>query len=71
MFQAYAVYDEDLGYVQGLSFLAAALLLHVSPSHIVFTFVAFVVALVVDLDDILLDWIKLAYVGFFFVCVRE
>ncbi|KAL8585574.1 hypothetical protein ACOMHN_050333 [Nucella lapillus] len=26
--KAYAVYDEDIGYVQGLSFLAAALLLH-------------------------------------------
>ncbi len=31
MFQAYAVYDEEIGYCQGLSFLAASLLLHVSP----------------------------------------
>ena len=28
--QAYAIYDAEIGYVQGLSFLAAALLLHVS-----------------------------------------
>lgn len=28
--KAYAVYDEEVGYCQGLSFLAAALLLHVS-----------------------------------------
>lgn len=27
--KAYSVYDEEIGYVQGLSFLAAALLLHV------------------------------------------
>lgn len=30
--KAYAVYDEEVGYCQGLSFLAAALLLHVSHS---------------------------------------
>ena len=28
--KAYAVYDEEIGYCQGLSFLAASLLLHVS-----------------------------------------
>jgi len=28
--QAYSVYDEDIGYCQGQSFLAAVLLLHVS-----------------------------------------
>lgn len=31
--KAYAVYDEEVGYCQGLSFLAAALLLHVSHTH--------------------------------------
>lgn len=31
--KAYAVYDEEVGYCQGLSFLAAALLLHVSHMH--------------------------------------
>lgn len=31
--KAYAVYDEEVGYCQGLSFLAAALLLHVSHIH--------------------------------------
>lgn len=31
--QAYSVYDEEIGYCQGQSFLAAVLLLHVS-SHI-------------------------------------
>ena len=30
LLQAYSVYDEEVGYCQGLSFLAAALLLHVS-----------------------------------------
>jgi len=30
LFQAYSVYDEEVGYCQGQSFLAAALLLHVS-----------------------------------------
>lgn len=29
-FQAYSVYDEEIGYCQGQSFLAAVLLLHVS-----------------------------------------
>ncbi len=29
-FQAYSVYDDEVGYCQGLSFLAAALLIHVS-----------------------------------------
>ena len=28
--KAYSVYDQEIGYCQGLSFLAAALLLHVS-----------------------------------------
>lgn len=28
--QAYSVYDEEIGYCQGQSFLAAVLLLHVS-----------------------------------------
>lgn len=28
-FKAYAVYDSELGYTQGLSFIAASLLLHV------------------------------------------
>ena len=32
-FQAYSVYDEEIGYCQGLSFLAAALLLHVRSLH--------------------------------------
>lgn len=30
--QAYAVYDEEIGYCQGLSFITAVLLLHVSPT---------------------------------------
>lgn len=30
IFQAYSVYDEEIGYCQGHSFLAAVLLLHVS-----------------------------------------
>lgn len=33
--KAYAVYDEEVGYCQGLSFLAAALLLHVSLHQII------------------------------------
>lgn len=33
LLQAYSVYDEEIGYCQGQSFLAAVLLLHVS-SHI-------------------------------------
>lgn len=32
LFQAYSVYDEEIGYCQGQSFLAAVLLLHVSTS---------------------------------------
>ena len=28
--KAYSIYDEEIGYCQGLSFLAAALILHVS-----------------------------------------
>ena len=32
LLQAYSVYDEEVGYCQGLSFLAASLLLHVSDS---------------------------------------
>lgn len=32
--KAYAVYDEEVGYCQGLSFLAAALLLHVSQNFL-------------------------------------
>lgn len=31
--KAYAVYDEEVGYCQGLSFLVASLLLHVSRCH--------------------------------------
>lgn len=31
--KAYAVYDTEVGYCQGLSFLAATLLLHVSKFH--------------------------------------
>lgn len=31
--KAYAVYDEEVGYCQGLSFLVASLLLHVSNWH--------------------------------------
>lgn len=31
--QAYSVYDEEIGYCQGQSFLAAVLLLHVSTAH--------------------------------------
>lgn len=31
--QAYSVYDEEIGYCQGQSFLAAVLLLHVSTTH--------------------------------------
>lgn len=34
--KAYAVYDEEVGYCQGLSFLVASLLLHVSNSQNVF-----------------------------------
>lgn len=30
LLQAYSVYDEEIGYCQGQSFLAAVLLLHVS-----------------------------------------
>lgn len=32
--QAYSVYDEEIGYCQGQSFLAAVLLLHVSINHL-------------------------------------
>lgn len=32
LLQAYSVYDEEIGYCQGQSFLAAVLLLHVSSS---------------------------------------
>lgn len=32
--QAYSVYDEEIGYCQGQSFLAAVLLLHVSITHL-------------------------------------
>lgn len=32
-FQAYSVYDEEIGYCQGQSFLAAVLLLHVSTTY--------------------------------------
>lgn len=35
--KAYAVYDTEVGYCQGLSFLAATLLLHVSHSPILCT----------------------------------
>lgn len=33
--KAYAVYDTEVGYCQGLSFLAATLLLHVSIRYII------------------------------------
>ena len=32
--KAYAVYDEEIGYCQGFSFLAAALVLHVRIAHV-------------------------------------
>jgi len=32
--KAYAVYDEEVGYCQGLSFLAASLLIHVSTASV-------------------------------------
>ena len=32
--KAYSVYDQEVGYCQGLSFLAAALLLHVSGTEL-------------------------------------
>lgn len=32
--QAYSVYDEEIGYCQGQSFLAAVLLLHVSKQNL-------------------------------------
>lgn len=35
--QAYSVYDEEIGYCQGQSFLAAVLLLHVSKQGSVMT----------------------------------
>lgn len=39
--KAYAVYDEEVGYCQGLSFLAAALLLHVSQCQAVMQYDAY------------------------------
>ena len=38
LLQAYSVYDEEVGYCQGLSFLSAVLLLHVSHSCYIYMF---------------------------------
>lgn len=38
LLQAYSVYDEEIGYCQGQSFLAAVLLLHVS-KHVVHLYI--------------------------------
>jgi hypothetical protein len=45
--QAYSVYDEEIGYCQGQSFLAAVLLLHVS-NYLTMTFTLLIFSLLLN-----------------------
>jgi len=59
--KAYAVHDSEVGYCQGLSFIAASLLLHVSNIHTNFDLVA-PGKLVVQKDMHLIDMANMGYV---------